>query len=745
MRSGDGSARVITTPTDGATRVLLSRVEAVAGLWLVLLPLLRPLVWSGQPTDVPNLFYLVLLAAAITTGLLLRGLEAPPALVGFAAPSAWWSRPALWGGVFLLFAAVGSLNSPLPASAWMLTVGWVLHVAAPWALWPAIRRRPDLVLAGLFAGLGGELLLLIGQVCWERPRLAAQLAGDPALTVERRVAEQYQARIGSWRLEGTFLLANTLASYLVLVVPLLLACAWRAAVGCLAYSWIVGAFALAALVGMASTGSKAGILALVIAGVVGALIGLRSWRWRGAIVAVVVLGLLLTLMVPALRRALVDSAGVRLDYWRAGMVLVQERPLSGHGLEGFAVQYPRVKPPAGEETILAHQETLQAAVDLGIPAMLVLLGWWAAILWSLRPSSAAPPVIAARPLGRTVSVGVPALLAFAIVAAGVLQANFSAYPGALPLLWAGLFIVALSVALRYASRLPLPSPLACWCAVLAVLLHVQADFSLHSMQVVGVLAWVVALGQALRQEPAASSLSREPALAGPRRQAVFAAGGLLVLALVTGGIIAGSSRGEVLDRARMCETILARLRLAESGRLNDEQRGQVLDAFERAYARVVVEDRAAALTSDPREALALATIRRALDASRRFPADHDLVFVAVAIGEHFQALLPQRAEALTPQLEMLLADWPQDLLVIKALSEHYLRLARRASGDRRHVLARQAQALAQRAVEHYPTHLPLRQSVILAAELTGDQASVNAQLAEIARLTPLVHRDNRLP
>lgn len=738
-----------TTSTDGATRVLRTRVEAVAGLWLVLLPLLRPLVWSGQPTDVPNLFYLVLLTAAITTGLLLRGLAATPVPVGLAAPSPWWSRPVLWGGVFLLFAALGSLNSPLPASAWTLTVGWVLHLAAPWALWPAIRRRPELVLAGLFAGLAGELLLLIGQVVWERPRLAAQLAGDPALTVERRVAEQYQARIGSWRLEGTFLLANTLASYLVLVVPLLLACTWRAVVGCLAYRWIVVAFALAALVGTALTGSKAGILALVIAGVVGALLGLRSWRWRGAIVALVVIGLLLTLMVPTLRRALADSAGVRLDYWRAGVALVEERPLTGHGLEGFAVHYPRVKPPAGEETILVHQETLQAAVDLGIPAMLVLLGWWAAILWSLRPSAAPPTMITARPLGRTVSVGVPALLAFAILAAGALQANFSAYPGALPLLWAGLFIIVLSVAMRYASRLPLPSPLACWCAVLAVLLHVQADFSLHSMQVVGVLAWVVALGQALRQEPASSSSPNEAALesvlAGPRRQAVFAASGLLILALVAGGIIAGSTRGEVLDRARLCETILSRLRLAESGRLSEEQRGQVFDAFEQAYARVVVEDRAAALTADPREALALATIRRALDASRRFPADHDLVFVAVAIGEHFQALLPQRVEALTPHLEALLADWPQDLLVTKALSEHYLRLAKRESGERRHVLARQAQALAERAVDLYPTHLPLRQSVILAAELTGDQTTMQTQRAEIERLTPLVHRDNRLP
>lgn len=731
-----------TTSSDDATRILRRRVEAVAGLWLVVLPLLRPLIWSGQPTDVPNLFFLVLLAAAITTGLLLRGLEAPPQEPG-NDPVRWWLRPATWGIVFLGFALVGSLNSPLPAAAWTLTLGWMLHLAAPWALWPVIRRRPHLVMTGLLTGLAGVVLLLIGQMAWERPRLAEQLAGDPALTVERRVAEQYQARIGSWRLEGTFLLANTLASYLILVLPLLLACAWKSCVARLRLRWAVAALAVAALIALGLTGSKAGILALLVAGVVCAVLRLRSWRWRAAMVLGAGAALVLVLSWPGLRRAVGDSAGVRLDYWRAAIALVQERPLTGHGLDGFAVHYPRVKPPAGEETILVHQETLQAAVDLGIPAMLVLLAWWAATLWSVRPPSLPPPMVDERrtDAGMTVHIGVPVLLVFALGAAGVLQANLSAYPGGLPLLWGALFIVALILVLRGVARLPLPPPGACWCAVLAILLHVQADFSLHSMQVVGVLAWVVALGQAV----ARSSPMVEPAVAGARRQALFAAGGLALLALVTTGIMTTSTRGEVRDRVQSTEAVFARLRLAETGRLSEEQREQVLDAFERAFSQVVVEDRGAALTTDPREALALATIRRALDASRRFPADHDLVFTAVAIGEHLQALLPQRAESLTPLLESMLADWPQDLLVTKALSEHYLRLARRATGDRRHVLARQAQALAERAVDLYPTHLPLRQSVILAAELTGDHPTVTAQRAEIERLKPLVHRDNRLP
>ena len=725
---------------DDATLVLRGRVEAVAGLWLVVLPLLRPLIWSGQPSDVPNLFYLVLVAAAITTGLLLRGLSVPD---GMSTRKRWWQRPAILGSGFLTFAVWGCATSPLPAAAWTLTAGWCLHLAVPLALWPAIRSRPHLLVAGLLAGLAGEVVLLVGQVVWERPLLAAQLAADPALTVERRVAEQYEARISSWRLEGTFLLANTLASYLLMLVPLALGCAWACWQTRVAGRWLALFVASLSLVAVVMSGSKAGLLALVMAGLAGALVWLRSWRWRGVLLLVVALALVSALSVPSLRRAVADSAGVRLDYWTAGVTLVQERPLTGHGLEGFAVHYPRVKPPAGEETILAHQETLQAAVDLGLPAMVILLIWWASVVWSLRPS-AVPAIPAQRDdatsgPGWVVMIGVPLLMSFACVAAGALQANFSAYPGASPLLWSVVFVAGVTLVVNVASRLPLPPPAAIWCAVVAVLLHVQADFSLHSMQVVGVLAWVVALGRALAH-PCSDS---EPGPASPRRQAVFAGGGLAVLALVAFGVITASTRGEVLERAREAEAVFARLRLIEQGRIGEPQRSQTLEAFEHAYARVVVEDRAAALTADPRESLALATIRRAVEASRRFPADHDLVFAAVAIGEHFQALLPSRAEALTPILEDLLVEWPQDLLVTRALSEHYLRLARRATGARQHQLARHAQAMAQRAVALYPTHLPLRQTVITAAELTGDKETVAAQQAEIQRLKPLVHRDNQ--
>jgi O-antigen ligase len=739
---------VLTAVTDHSSRRLLTAVEAVGLAWLVTLPALRPLVWSGQPTDVANLFYLVLLAAAIVTGLLQRGLSAPAV---DDCPVVWWRRPWLWGLVFLLAAAVGGWNSPYLAAAWTLIVGWTLHVAAPLALWPLLRRHPHLVMAGLVAGLVGEGLLMIGQALVERPHLAAQLAQNQVLTVEQRTADQYQARIGGWRLEGTFLLANTLGTYLIMLVPLVWSIAWRQRAAESSKGWIISAIVVMALIALGMTGSKAGMLALLLAMVVTAGLHRDVGHWRKrALGLTALLGLaavIAAVFIPQVRSALVASAEVRLDYWRAGMALVAERPLTGHGLEGFAQQYPRVKLPSGEETVFAHQEMLQAAVDLGVPAMVVLLGWWWWILHSLRGSSmVASPPLSAKRLPHSTLVIMPLLLVFAGSVAGVLSATFTVYPWGLPWLWTIIMAGILTWIAKYAATLPLPSTAACWCAVLACLVHVQADFSLHSMQVVGVLAWVVALGQGVARgqadrQPAIASHTSE--LGSPRRQGCFAVAGLLVLCAVAFGVMASAERGQVLERAREAEAILARMRLAEAGRLSDQQRVAVWEALDETVSRVVVEDGRAALADDPREVLALTMIRRAVEGSRRFPADHDLVFVAIALGEHVQALMPERATVLTPMLESLVAEWPGDLLVIKALSEHYLRLARGATSDEQRRLARQAQSFALRAVDGYPTHLPLRQTVISAAELTGDQNTVATQQAEIARLTPLVHRDNR--
>ncbi len=70
------------------------------------------------------------------------------------------------------------------------------------------------------------------------------------------------------------------------------------------------------------------------------------------------------------------SLVVRLEYWRAALRLVAERPLLGVGLDNFGRHYPRVRPPGAWAVQRAHNTPLQLASDGGLP---LLFGW--AALW----------------------------------------------------------------------------------------------------------------------------------------------------------------------------------------------------------------------------------------------------------------------------------------------------------------------------------------------------------------------------
>ncbi len=571
---------------DASSLRRLSRwLEQVGLLWLLALPLLRPLIWSGEPTDLPNLLYLILLAGATATGLMLRGLQ--PARRARSP-----SLVALLGALFLAMMAVGALHSPLPARAWTLVAMWALHLAAPWALLPLMARRPEVVLCGLVAGLLGEGVLLLGQSHWERPDLQRTFAADPALVAQSDLSGQYATRITSWRLEGTFLLANTLAAYLITLWPLLAAAtlrAWRAQAPARALLTVALAVASAAL---AVSGSKAGILCLALAVSATLVLILPRWRVRAGVAAALVVALAGALAVPAVRAHAYASLAVRIDYWRAATALVAEHPLAGCGLEGFGVGYPRVKLARAEDTIIAHQEVLQAACDCGIPAALLLVGWWAVLLARLRPRPAGASVLApadgpALPWGLVAAAG--ALIAFAVLFVGMLHVNFLAYPGgkdgAAPA-WAVGLVALVVLALTGLRRLPALPPAACFCGVLACLLHALADFHLHSAQVVGVLALVASLGLATARAPGpAAAAPAADAPAAPRRQWVMVLGGSAVLLAVAIGVMAAALRGDALEQGRRSEDVLRRAALARlpgsDGQARERARIALDDELER--------------------------------------------------------------------------------------------------------------------------------------------------------------------
>jgi len=242
------------------------------------------------------------------------------------------------------------------------------------------RRR----LAGTVVGVG-FLITLIG--------LAQSAAGTT------RIYGLFQPR-WDWAVYGPYVNRNHFAGYMVMAIPLGIAFAaealerlvraWRRRRrGWLALGEPEGsaairrsAEAMVLMVGLLASQSRGGLMAFALSA---ALFPLAFRRRRVAllvIAAVAVLGVAWVGVGGLVSGFQSRSLGTsRLDLWADALRLAPRFPVLGAGLNGFATAYPTVQTlRRGEWYGEAHNEYLQALLDMGIPGALAVLALVATLL-----------------------------------------------------------------------------------------------------------------------------------------------------------------------------------------------------------------------------------------------------------------------------------------------------------------------------------------------------------------------------
>lgn len=88
--------------------------------------------------------------------------------------------------------------------------------------------------------------------------------------------------------------------------------------------------------------------------------------------------------------AALESLSIRQEIWTRGWYAVQDFPLTGMGINTFRrvvpVLYPFFALSGVEDISHAHNQFLQAALDVGIPGLIGYVGMWlvaAAMLWQV--------------------------------------------------------------------------------------------------------------------------------------------------------------------------------------------------------------------------------------------------------------------------------------------------------------------------------------------------------------------------
>ncbi|MBZ0279372.1 MAG: O-antigen ligase family protein, partial [Anaerolineae bacterium] len=124
---------------------------------------------------------------------------------------------------------------------------------------------------------------------------------------------------------------------------------------------------------------------------------IRRWRWRiaawGGLVLLVVLEVMIIRNVfsPARLDIQIDrdelSASLRLGIWEQAFNILTDLPLTGVGLNQFRDGRVRaLYPVAGYETRIlphTHNELLQIGTDLGVPGLVIYIGWFVVIAFVL--------------------------------------------------------------------------------------------------------------------------------------------------------------------------------------------------------------------------------------------------------------------------------------------------------------------------------------------------------------------------
>lgn len=345
------------------------------------------------------------------------------------------SWPPAWGCglvvVFLLAGVAAWRRAPLhePASAqthWSKWRRWWLWLPLVWLLWQGVaswhsvdRRLTGLVLPhfaacvalfyagrhllgrhhaerpffiGLLAGFAATLLVGFEQHYGGLEETRRQFENLPLEVRARFDRPDFVARLQSDRIFSTFFYPNAFAGGILLLLPVAI---WECYQGGQRWGRRSGLLlalpvALAGLACLYWSGSKAGWLIALVAGVAALLHAPWKRQYRMMLLGGVLVAGLAAFFAKYsgyLAKG-ATSASARMDYWRVAARVAGEHPWGGTGPGTFSVLYRQLKPPKAEMARLAHNDYLQQACDSGIPGALSYTAFVAGALLLLRRSCA---------------------------------------------------------------------------------------------------------------------------------------------------------------------------------------------------------------------------------------------------------------------------------------------------------------------------------------------------------------------
>ncbi len=400
------------TPRDN---VLAHALGIAATLFVMLVTVLRPLRSGIMEGLESNLLCALLILVAATLYVLRAALLKQ---TGFLRTHTEW--PAL---AFAALCVVSLCIASHKLSAFDVAANWIAYLVLFCLVQHATRR--DGAWRVLFAAMAATGAILaayaIYQYYVELPRILRDFTAvkklynnDPyaianhfrrltGMAVPPDGIVDYEGRLMMRRAMATFVLPNTFAGYLILLLPAVVGFVvdlWPRRRSRSAWPGIAAGLVMAGLmaVSLAQTRSKGAWLCLMAGAGLWIVFRGRRWllrRWRGAaglaLCAVVLLGVLQWRGKLPEWGEYLGSFRVRLDYWRGGAKIIADHPWLGVGLDGFGDHYAQHIRPQDDESVRAHNNYIQIWCEMGVFGLAAFAAFWVMYFRRLPAADADTP------------------------------------------------------------------------------------------------------------------------------------------------------------------------------------------------------------------------------------------------------------------------------------------------------------------------------------------------------------------
>ena len=424
-----------------------------------------------------------------------------------------------WLGLIAVMVVVTTLNASYKYPAVLASFMWLSSMVAFLFVFNEARSRHArwLLLGALGASAFVVSLHGLHQILVELPAARRAFDENPdavlrSLNLSPDMEFDFRGRLGTNRIFSTFLLPNSLAGFLILLLPVHVGIVldWfaerRLGESRAMLLWR-GVLFVPILLALYFTKSKGGWLAFMAAMTLFLFwaFGNVLWRRRMQTLCVILCMLIITVISQASGlltplRDYASSSGARLGYWRAGVVIVERSPVLGVGLDNFADHYAAVKRSADEEVRRAHNDYLQITGEMGLIGLLVYLmflsRFWRRV--ARRPSLTLPDSVGEE----EPATYEPVLIVLAAIFIFALEVfcggTFRSSEGLLGWLWPAILLLGWIVFFSWTtqrSRAELPARTAyatigIGCGLAAFLIHSLVDFD-HYVGGIFQTAWIM--------------------------------------------------------------------------------------------------------------------------------------------------------------------------------------------------------------------------------------------------------------